>query len=192
MVIVTGSLFLNSFMSAYLQVHVGTLKDYDNLTHMGQIRSKFDLRGANLSKIQLSGANLSTSQLQPLTKEDISRNPWSIGKKGNPTDISSGNFSNAILTSINGQRVNAVGANFSGADFSQSSWKYANFSGADFSHATILLTDFSHANLKGVKGFATINKPQPGTSTFCNATMPSGKICKGDTVDGVDCNCPKS
>ena len=179
----------------YIPIYKTTLKEYaDPIKTQTPINAAgVDIRGANIGKITLKGGTFSGVHAEKCASGD-SASKFAICKPTIPTvlansqflgvNLSSSNFSDALMSGVDFTGSNAWKVVFRGADLQNTKWQ----------NVRVNFTDFTNANLKGATGLDTLQDDLPGSTTFCNAIMPDGTPCSSGTIwnNNVDCNCPSS
>ena len=128
-----------------------------------------DFRGVQeLAGLDAHGAHMPGATFQPCFPTLINQNSVMVCRSGQVANMTGINLANANLFSVCLDGAILDNADLSGADLTSSSAQSASFLNAKFN------------------GIITNN------ATFCNATMPDGKICT-DTWSGqgvsISCNC---
>ena len=188
-------LMLSMPVFGYISIYKNALREYvDPIKTQTPINaSGVDIRGANIGKITLTGGTFSGVHAEKCAAGD-KKSKFSICRPTIPTSLA-----NAKLLSVNLSSSNFSDALMSGVDFTGSNASNSIFRGADlrntiWNNVRVNLTDFTSANLTGAKGLETLQDDLPGGTMFCNATMPDGTVCSEGTIwnNQVDCNCPSS
>jgi uncharacterized protein YjbI with pentapeptide repeats len=107
-----------------------------------------------------------------------------------PCIVTDENKDNTLMECVENQVANLSKVNFANATLFSSCFNFANLEQADFSGADITKSSFIRVNLKNAKLFGALTQD----STFCDAVMPDGKVCKKSwTSQGmtIECNCEK-
>lgn len=178
---------------AYVPVYKQALQEYVDpmKTQSASKITRADLRGANIGKIVMKGGSFSGVRAEKCQPGDNS-SKYAVCVPTNPTifansqflnvNLSGSNFSEAVMSGVNFTGSNAWKAIFRGADLRNTKW----------TNVRVNFTDFSGANLTGATGLQTLQDDAPGSTCFCNATMPDGTVCTSGTVwnNQIDCNCP--
>ena len=177
----------------YIPIYKTTLKEYaDPIKTQTPINaSGVDIRGANIGKINLTGGTFSGVHAEKCVSGTNTSKfaacfptiPTSlVGSQFLSVNLSSSNFSDALMSGVNFTGSNIWKAVFRGTDLRNTSWK----------NVRVNFTDFTNANLTGATGLETLQDDAPGSTTFCNATMPDGTVCSSGTMwnNKIDCNCP--
>ena len=133
-----------------------------------------DLRGTKaLAGLDAHGIHMSGVTLQPCIKSDTNKS--------------------TTMICIEKQKADLTGINLAGADISKSCFDEAILDKADLTGADFTDSSAISASLKDAKVIGLIS----ANATFCNATMPDGKVCdeklKNWTGQGatINCNCVK-
>jgi len=193
--IMISFLLVSMQVFAYIPVFKTTLKEYaDPIKTQNPISaSGVDIRGANVGKIMLTGGTFSGVHAEKCVRS-ANQSKFSVchptiatnlaDSKFLSVNLSSSNFSDAIMNGVDFTGSNVSRAIFRGADLRNTIWK----------NVIINFTDFTNAILLGATGLQTLQDSLPGTTTFCNATMPDGAICSAGSIwnNQIDCNCPDS
>jgi len=107
------------------------------------VKSRANLRGANLSNASLSNANLSNADLSNANLSNTNLSSANLFC----ADLSGADLSDAYLSSANLYGAYLSGANLYCANLSNASLSNANLSNADLSNANLSNTNLSSANL---------------------------------------------
>ncbi len=136
----------------------------------------------NCSNCDFRGA----TQLQGLDLHGI----YAPGINFQPCIVTDENKENTLMVCIENQVAALRKVNFANSVLFSSCFNFADLEQADFSGADITISSFIGANLQGAKLFGA----RVENTTFCDAIMPDGKICKNTwTGQGMTilCNCEK-
>ena len=170
--------------------------------------SKYDLRGAAMSGLQASGGNFFGTKLQPCVQN---ANNDTLGCcTGLPTDLSDAdlseaNFSNAAASSVNFSGADFTNAQLINVDFTGSYFKGATFTGITLVDLTMTANMINSSSTDSTTTVSATDLESTSAATdgsyqltvFCNAIMPDGTTCSGDSwtaPDGtiIKCNCPST
>ena len=214
-------LLLASFMvHGYISKQVDFIKKQANsgIVHA----SRTDLRGANLKGLQAPGGIFVGAIFQPCVQNSSNSTLGCVPNQ--KTDLSGADLTGADLSSVNAESVNFTNAILNDAFLFNSNFTQANFTGASWKNVVvvdlsiILKSNSSSTEDNGSGSSATTdelktiaamtyddlknldattyneNVSSYQVTTFCNATMPDGVICSGDSWTDSSgkifkCNC---
>jgi uncharacterized protein YjbI with pentapeptide repeats len=157
--------------------------------------SNTDLRGAPLSGLQAAGGNFVGAVFHKCNQND-NNDVLGYCVPGQEADLSGADLTGADFTNTNLQSVNFKGATLDNTIFLNTSCAEADFTGVSWSGITVVdkkmvlsnNPDLTEDDLKD----ADLSSYQ--MTIFCNATMPDGTVCSGDSWTDPDgnifmCNC---